>query len=169
MSCAFGNISEKIADKCLAERAHQFVLTDIIQSEIDNAQKKLRHFGDLCTYSLQDVTRTDFADGSFDYVVMFFLPHEVPYEKKEQLIEEADRLLKPGGKLVVGEFHKPSLKILEILGRIYFFIFEPYATEMWYRFDFSETMQAKIPHHYTIEKETFLFDNFQVVTATRLH
>ena len=85
----------------------------------------------LCTFLKQDATNLEFEDQSFDYVVVFFLPHELPSDKKDKLIEEANRVLKPGGKVVFGEFHKPRLKILEILGRIYFYIFEPYATEMW--------------------------------------
>jgi hypothetical protein len=77
-------------------------------------------------------------------------------------------VLKPGGKMVFGEFHKPRLKILEILGRIYFYIFEPYATEMWDDFDIGEALEETADKPYKIQKDTFLFDNFQVLTAERL-
>ena len=168
ISCAFGNVSEKIAESCAKQDAAEFVLTDIMQSEVDNAERKLKRFGDLCTYLKQDATNLEFEDESFDYVVAFFLPHELPLDKKNALIEEANRVLKPGGKMVFGEFHKPKLKILEVLGRIYFYIFEPYATEMWDEFDFEKTLEEKTDNTYSIEKDTFLFDNFQVLTAKRL-
>ena len=168
ISCAFGNVSEKIAESCEKQDAAEFVLTDIMQSEVDNAERKLKRFGNLCTFLKQDATNLEFEDQSFDYVVVFFLPHELPLDKKGRLIEEANRVLKPGGKIVFGEFHKPRLKILEILGRIYFKIFEPYATEMWDSFDLVEALEEKTDKPYSIEKDTFLFDNFQILTAKRL-
>jgi len=168
ISCAFGNVSEKIAESCARQDAREFVLTDIMQSEVDNAQRKLKRFGNLCTFLKQDATHLEFEDQSFDYVVVFFLPHELPLDKKGKLIEEANRVLKPGGKVVFGEFHKPRLKILEILGRIYFYIFEPYATEMWDDFDIGRALEEKTDSTYKMTKDTFLFDNFQVLTAERL-
>lgn len=168
VSCAFGNVSEKIAESCAKQGAAEFVLTDIMQSELDNAERKLKKFGDLCSYSRQDATSLQFPDQSFDYVVAFFLPHELPMDKKIKHIEEAKRVLKPGGKVVFGEFHKPRLKILEFLGRIYFKIFEPYATEMWYSFDLAKVIEANTDDSYKIEKDTFMFDNFQVLAAERL-
>lgn len=168
VSCAFGNVSEKIAESCARQGAEEFVLTDIMQSELDNAARKLKRFGNLCTYIKKDATNLEFEDQSFDYVVAFFLPHELPFDKKIKHIKEANRVLKPGGKIVFGEFHKPRLKILEILGRIYFYIFEPYATEMWDDFDIIETLEKNTDSTHKIEKTTFLFDNFQVLAAKRL-
>jgi len=168
VSCAFGNVSEKIAESCAAQGAEEFVLTDIMQSELDNAKRKLKRFGSLCSYNRQDATNLAFEDQSFDYVVAFFLPHELPFDKKLKHIEEAKRVLKPGGKIVFGEFHKPRLRVLEILGRIYFKIFEPYATEMWDGFDLAKVVEGDTDTTYKIEKETFLFDNFQVLAAKRV-
>jgi ubiquinone/menaquinone biosynthesis C-methylase UbiE len=168
ISCAFGNVSEKIAESCAKQGAEEFVLTDIMQSEIDNAERKLKKFGKLCTFLRQDATNLEFEDQSFDYVVVFFLPHELPFDKKVKLIEESNRVLKPGGKVVFGEFHKPRLKILEVLGRLYFKVFEPYATEMWDDFDLTQALEERTDSPYSIEKDTFLFDNFQVLTAKRL-
>ena len=168
ISCAFGNVSEKIAESCARQGAEEFVLTDIMQSELDNAERKLRKFDSLCTYSKQDATKLAFEDQSFDYVVAFFLPHELPMDKKLAHIAEAKRVLKPGGKVIFGEFHKPRLKILEVLGRVYFKIFEPYATEMWDGFDLAEVIKRNTDDSYRIEKDTFLFGNFQVLAAKRL-
>ena len=168
ISCAFGNVSEKIAESCASQDAEEFVLTDIMQSELDNAERKLKRFGKLCSYSRQDATNLQFEDQSFDYVVVFFLPHELPFDKKVKLIQESNRVLKPGGKVVFGEFHKPRLKILEVLGRIYFKIFEPYATEMWDSFDLVEALDENTDGSFSAERDTFLFDNFQILTAKKL-
>jgi ubiquinone/menaquinone biosynthesis C-methylase UbiE len=161
-------VSEKIAESCARQNAAEFVLTDIMQSEVDNAQRKLERFGDLCTYKKMDAANLQLEDQSFDYVVCFFLPHELPFDKKVKVVQEANRVLKPGGKLVFGEFHKPRLKLLEWAGRAYFKIFEPYATEMWDSFDFGEILDKETDKPYHLEKDTFLFENFQVLTAKRL-
>ena len=168
ISCAFGNVSEKIAESCARQDAEEFVLTDIMQSEVDNARRKLDRFGKLCSFYRQDATNLQFEDQSFDYVVVFFLPHELPFDKKVKLVKESNRVLKPGGKLVFGEFHKPRLKILEFMGRIYFKIFEPYATEMWDDFDLTGALEENTDNSYSTKKDTFLFDNFQVLTAKKL-
>ena len=168
LSCAFGNVSESIAESCARQDAAEFVLTDIMQSEVDNAQRKLERFGDLCTFRRMDATRLEYEDQSFDYVVCFFLPHELPFDKKVELVSEANRVLKPGGKIVFGEFHKPRLKLLEWAGRAYFKIFEPYATEMWDSFDFEKALEGNSDSPYETSRDTFLFDNFQVFTAKRL-
>lgn len=167
VSCAFGNVSEKIAETCAAQGAEAFVLTDIMQSELDNAERKLPQYNELCSYVRTDATNMEFEDESFDYVVSFFLPHELPFEKKIQHLEEAKRVLKPGGKIVFGEFHKPSSWLMEKLGRIYFYVFEPYAVEMWDSFDLSEHIKANTDASYTFEHDTFLFDNFQVLAAKK--
>ena len=70
--------------------------------------------------------------------------------------------------VIFGEFHKPRSKVLEVLGRIYFKIFEPYATEMWDSFDITAALEETSDSPYSIEKDTFLFDNFQILTAKRL-
>ena len=55
-----------------------------------------------------------------------------------------------------------------MLGRLYFKIFEPYATEMWDSFDLAEVIEENTDDSYRIEKDTFFFDNFQVLAAKRL-
>ena len=168
LSCAFGNVSERVAESCARQGAAEFVLTDIMQSEVDNAQRKLERFGDMCTFQRMDATKLEYEDQSFDYVVCFFLPHELPFDKKVKLVQEANRVLKPGGKVVFGEFHKPRVKLLEWAGRAYFKVFEPYATEMWDNFDLEKALEENTSTSYETARDTFLFDNFQVFTAKRL-
>jgi ubiquinone/menaquinone biosynthesis C-methylase UbiE len=169
ISCAFGNVSEKIAKACAAQGAREFVLTDIMQSELDNAECKLKRYGDLCTYDKEDGTCLSYPDESFEEVVIFFLPHELPPHKKQLLIEEANRVVKPGGRVIFGEFHKPHLWILKYLGRLYFNIFEPYALAMWGDFDLSKAFTSRTDHKYKVSKETFLFGNYQVMTAEKIN
>lgn len=58
-------------------------------------------------WSQQDAASTDFAAGSFDLIHSTFLLHELPVKVTEQVVEEAARLLRPGGWFVHLDFHAP--------------------------------------------------------------
>lgn len=168
-SCAFGNISEKIARKCVEEGARKVVIFDIMPNEITHTQRKLagKKIDQYCRYLLEDATSIAHKDESFDYVVPFFLFHELPYEKKVAALKESMRVLKPGGKLIFGEFHRPGPLLLRFSGRCFFTIFEPYAREMWGKFDARALLDEDSSHQWECSKETFFFGNYQVFTAEK--
>ncbi|MCP4231180.1 MAG: class I SAM-dependent methyltransferase, partial [bacterium] len=104
----------------------------------------------------------------FDYVVLFFLFHELPYEKKIMALREAGRVLRPGGKIVFGEFHRPDSILLRFSGRIFFSIFEKYAREMWGEFNPATVLDGETPYGWDMSVETFFFGNYQVFSAEKL-
>ena len=168
-SCAFGNISQRIMKKCIREGARQVVISDLIANEIKHTKRKLKHANvdHTCSYLLEDALTLAHRDESFDYVVIFFLFHELPYEKKVTSLKESMRVLKPGGKLIFAEFHKPSPWILKISGRCFFKVFEPYAVEMWEAFDAEKILGEDSRHRWQVSKNTFFEGNYQVFTAEK--
>ena len=63
---------------------------------------------------------------------MFFLPHELPEDRRRMAMSEALRVVKPGGKVIFVEFHKPTWwHPLRLWQRLVFLLFEPFATDMW--------------------------------------
>lgn len=52
-------------------------------------------------FKTMDATATDFADASFDAVSSIFVLHEMPRSMRRKLIQEALRVLRPGGLLIV--------------------------------------------------------------------
>jgi SAM-dependent methyltransferase len=58
-------------------------------------------------WSQQDAERTDFDIGSFDLIHSTFLLHEMPVKSIERVVEEASRLLRPGGWFAHLDFYSP--------------------------------------------------------------
>ena len=67
-------------------------------------------FDDRIDYRVSDATSTELLDNSVDVVNVQFVVHELPIEVSKRIMDEADRILKPGGQLWVGEmdFESPG-------------------------------------------------------------
>jgi len=131
VSCVFGNFTQKLA-ACYHKLGEVFIF-DIMHSEVRHSSRKLaasnEHRG--CSFFQGDAAAMPFQGNVFDYVVSFFLFHELPPTMKQKVFAECLRVLKPGGIFVYGEFHKPDSPIVSYLSGLYFWIFEPYARAMW--------------------------------------
>ena len=106
-----------------------------------------------------------FDDASLDLVVSSFLLHELPHDLKGQALREAGRMLAPGGKLYLAEFHRPELWPLRALSWTYFKVFEPLGLALWDTHDPLEYLENM--GGWTCERTTYLFGNFQIITATK--
>jgi SAM-dependent methyltransferase len=84
---------------------------------------------------------------------------------KRQALREAGRLLAPGGKLFLAEFHRPDLWVLRALSWTYFKVFEPLGLALWDTHDPLGCLEDM--GGWVCERKTYFFGNFQVITATR--
>jgi ubiquinone/menaquinone biosynthesis C-methylase UbiE len=105
------------------------------------------------------------ADASVHANVMFFLLHELPHHLKVDALSEAMRVLAPGGKLYLGEFHRPRPWLLRALSWTYFKVFEPYGLALWDSHD--PVLQLQAMPGVSCERHTAFFGNFQVIVATK--
>lgn len=69
---------------------------------------------------------TKFADGEFDVVTASLLFHETPTHIATEVLEEAHRLLKPGGQVIILDGHQKTLRNTTWLSDIFE---EPYIKE----------------------------------------
>jgi ubiquinone/menaquinone biosynthesis C-methylase UbiE len=164
-SCAFGNVMPRVVKAAAKAGAQEVQVVDIIENELLHAERKLRGEPVPLTFHRQDATAMKLPDGSVDANVLFFLLHELPHELKLQTLKEACRVLAPGGKLFVAEFHRPDVRVLRALSWIYFKVFEPLGLALWDTHD-PLAQLAALPG-ITCERRTVFFGNFQVIVATK--
>lgn len=165
-SCAFGNVIPRCVEASLGSGARRVVIADIIRNELLHARGKLEQpYGERIAYVEEDATNMKLQEGFADANIMFFLLHELPHDLKVKALAEAGRMLAPGGKLYLGEFHKPSSLLFQVLSWIYFKVFEPLGLALWGSHDPVAVLQDM--GGWSVERQTFFFGNFQIITATK--
>jgi len=164
-SCAFGNVIPRVVTAAIESGAHRVLIADIIKNELTHAQSKLPQFAGKLELLQENATAMKQADGSVEANVIFFLLHELPHDLKGVALKEAARVLAPGGKLYLAEFHRPDLWVLRALSWTYFKVFEPLGLALWDTHDPLKQIEAM--GGFTCERRTVFFGNFQVLIATK--
>lgn len=165
-SCAFGNVIPRVVDASLKAGTRKVLIADIIQNELTHAKSKLGQYAGKVEFIEDNATSMTLADGVADANVMFFLLHELPHDLKIKALEEAGRVLAPGGKLYLAEFHKPELWVLRALSWTYFKVFEPLGLALWDTHDPLQCLETM--GGWKCERTTVFHGNFQIITATKL-
>jgi ubiquinone/menaquinone biosynthesis C-methylase UbiE len=164
-SCAFGNVMPRVAHAAHKGGAREVQVVDIIENELLHAQRKMQDLGATLSFHQQDATALALPEASVDANVLFFLLHELPHHLKEQALKEAVRVLVPGGKLYLAEFHRPHPFVLRALSWTYFKVFEPLGLALWSTHD--PLAQLSAMPGISCERHIVFFGNFQVVVATK--
>ena len=164
-SCAFGNVIPRVVKAAVEAGAERVLIADIIHNELIHAKSKLGEFSGKVDYIEDNATAMKQAEASVQANVIFFLLHELPHHLKGQALSEAGRMLAPGGKLYLAEFHRPELWVLRALSWTYFKVFEPLGLALWDTHDPLNCLEEL--GGWTCERKTFFFGNFQVITATK--
>jgi ubiquinone/menaquinone biosynthesis C-methylase UbiE len=165
-SCAFGNVIPRVVQAALNAGAERVLIADIIHNELVHARHKLRQFSGKVDFIEDNATSMKQEGAVVDANVMFFLLHELPHTLKVQALREAGRMLAPGGKLFLAEFHRPELWVLRALSWTYFKVFEPLGLALWDTHDPLGCLEDI--GGWACERTTFFCGNFQIITATKL-
>lgn len=164
-SCAFGNVIPRVVKAALQAGAERVLIADIIDNELIHIKSKLGELAERVDFIEDDATAMKQGDGAVAANVIFFLLHELPHHLKGPALSEAGRMLAPGGKLLLAEFHRPELRVLRALSWTYFKVFEPLGLALWDTHDPLTCLENM--GGWTCERTTYLFGNFQVITATK--
>lgn len=129
VACAYGNLTTHLQLR-LAPHARLDVV-DFLPIQLQNLARKLQP--DERVHLVRgDSAALDCEDACYDQLLLFFLLHEQPAAVRRRTLTEAMRVVKPGGKIVIIDYHRPARwHPLRPLLRLVFSRLEPYAMDLW--------------------------------------
>jgi ubiquinone/menaquinone biosynthesis C-methylase UbiE len=163
VACAYGNLTPRLFSRLAPDASLDVV--DILPIQLLNLGKKLP--ADERVVLLQgDSSSLACPDASYDQVLLFFLLHEQPEHVRRATLAEAMRVVRPGGRIVIVDYHRPVFwHPLRLLMTGVFRKLEPYAMDLW-----DNEVEAFLPQHarpVSIAKETYFGGLYQKLVLTR--
>lgn len=156
----YGDLIPEIAAKT-GSQGH-LDLVDIAPLQAALAEKKLEQFAHA-NVRIADASKPN--QKQYDLVNCFFLLHEVPDDLKVSIVHQLLKSVKIGGKAIFVDYHKPALwHPLQLLMRLIFKVFEPFATSLW---DMDIAVLSNDNDHFTWSKKTYFGGLYQVYIAER--
>ncbi len=138
-----------------------YTLVDIIPEILKNCREK--HLEQKINFVHTNATKP--LKGEYDTVICYMLLHELPPFTRTRIIDNILKILKPGGKAIFIDYHKPSsyhpLKyIIRAINRLY----QPFAESLW-----KEAIRGMATHPETCRwsQQTYFGGVYQKVVATK--
>lgn len=162
IACVYGDLTRRLRGRI--HDAGVLDVVDVLPIQLDNLARKMPA-GSALGLHQGDSSKLAFASGSYDQALLFFLLHEQPEEVRRSTIAEALRVLKPGGRLVIVDYHRPRVSnplfwpMVAILGML-----EPFAMDLW-----RNEISAWLPRDVKIsmQKSTSFGGLYQLVTLEK--
>ena len=105
VACVYGNLTPRLCARLAPDASLDVV--DILPIQLQNLRDKLPP--DERVALLQgDSSSLACADASYDQVLLFFLLHEQPEPVRRKTLAEAMRIVRPGGRIVIVDYHEPA-------------------------------------------------------------
>lgn len=138
VACVYGDLTPRLQARLQPDA--QLDVLDILPIQVQNLKAKLKPDARV-RLTQGDASALPLADASVDKVLLFFLLHEMPEPVRRATLAEAMRVLEPGGKLVIVDYHRPvALHPLRPLVAAVFRLLEPYAKDLW-----AQELEAFLP------------------------
>ena len=162
IACVYGDLTNRLRSRLTPGGSLDVV--DILRVQLDNLARKVP--GDPRVGLIQgDSSALDIGAASYERALLFFLLHEQPEDVRRRTISEALRVLKPGGRLVIVDYHRPKLSnplYLPMVGILK--TLEPFAMDLW-RHEIAEWFPAGVVAQ--VKKETSFGGLYQLLTVTK--
>ena len=159
-ACAYGDLSPEIAAFLGPEG--RLEVSDVAPVQVENCRRKLREFP-TATVSLWDAAEP--RPPVYDTVCSFLLLHEVPEDYKKRVVDALLGAVRPGGKVVFIDYHKPHWgHPLKPVMSLVFDTLEPFAKGLWAK-EISSFAGAK--EGFIWSKQTYFSGLYQKTVARR--
>lgn len=141
---------EKVLDVCTGTGKLAFLLSrkvgkrgsvfgvDFSKEMLDEAEKKLNYRSSNIILALSDAKDLNFPDNSFDAVTVSFGMRNIP--DTAAALQEAFRVLKPGGRFCCLELTPPKSRWVKPLYRVYCFRIMPFIA--------MKVLKTEVPYNY---------------------
>jgi ubiquinone/menaquinone biosynthesis C-methylase UbiE len=129
VACVYGDLTRRLVEGHLAGGPLDVV--DVLPVQLDNLARKLAR-GSRVRLIHGDSTALPVETASYERALLFFLLHEQPEAARRATLAEAMRVVKPGGRIVIIDYHRPNrlhplyAPMVGILRAL-----EPYALDLW--------------------------------------
>jgi len=158
-ACVYGDFSRLLAEHIGPEGRLEIV--DVAEVQVSNCRKKLAGFSHA---SVRHENVLHLRNVTVDAVCCYFLMHEMPNDYKRGVATVLLNSVRPGGKVVFVDYHKPHwAHPLKPITSLVFDTLEPYAKGLWHT---EIAAFAGNDHRFTWQKETYFGGLFQKVVAT---
>ena len=163
IACAYGDLTPRLRERLTPDATLDVI--DILPIQLTSLAEKMPA-DPRVTLSQGDSSSLAFPDASFDTACMYFLLHEQPEHVRRATIAEAFRVVKPGGKIVLIDYHRPApWHPMRPLLRGIFHWLEPFAIDLW-----THGIEAYFPADIapaSVEKTTYFGGVYQRLVLTR--
>lgn len=163
VACVYGNLTERLVDRLDGDARLDVV--DILPVQLENLARKLGP-APGATLTLSDSAELKAPDAHYDQVLVFFLLHEQPLETRKRTLAEALRVTKPGGRVLLVDYHRPHLvNPLRLVMTPVLWLLEPFALDLW-RDEISTWLPDDVPD-LEVHKQTFFGGLYQMTEVKR--
>ena len=161
IACVYGNLTRHLVERMEPDGSLDVV--DVLPLQLENLRRKLPH-GRAVRLLQSDSADLGYESGTFDRALLFFLLHEQPEAVRRATLAEALRVVRPGGRVVVVDYHRPHAfhplfwPMKGILRSL-----EPFALDLW-----KNGIEAWLPadRKVSISRGTLFGGLYQLVTLT---
>ncbi len=163
VACVYGDFSQKLSKRL--EPNASLDIIDVAEIQLENTTKKIGKQKNVALYC-QDSSSLEFADNTYDNVILFFLLHEQPAGIRRKTLSEALRVAKPGGKIVIMDYHRPTrLSPFYFIMRFILRKLEPFALDLWHS-EIKDFIDKDIQPR-QIDKKSYFAGLYQKVVLTK--
>jgi len=163
IACVYGDFTERLADRVTA--GGRLDVIDVAPVQLDNLQRKIGTRAGVALYH-RDSANLGFPDETFGRVVVFFLLHEQPETVRARTVAEAMRVVRPGGKVVFVDYHRPGrFNPFRYLMQPVLSLLEPYALDLWRR-EITDWLPASA-RYASVTKQTYFGGLYQKTVIVR--
>lgn len=163
VACVYGDLTQRVSERIAAGGSLDVV--DVVPAQLQNLRRKLPP-GAAVSLFQRDSSALGFADGSYDRALLYMLLHEQPEAVRRRTLAEVIRVVRPGGKIVIIDYHRPRRRH-PLRGFLRFVLdtLEPFAPDLWDH-EIGEYLPDDAPVS-EIRKQTYFGDMYQKVVLVR--